>query len=594
MKISNGCWTCRLRRKRCDEAHPACANCASLRITCHYGQRKPEWLDGGEQERRMMEQLKQEIKGKRSRRSESHPGEARNASGANQGDPAEEPRSPTPQSSNACAMLDRTHDGVLPASHGSLEISSACPARPRVLSECTLAREHTCLSPPLEQSETVLVMFFLEQVFSSLFPFYRPSVFQGGKAWILELVIKSPVIKQAVLCQSSYLFLLMQKTERHDSTWETVTTQMHHAFQMLRQALQVLAGAKIADHLHGAVRVLASIIQLQRFEVAVPHPENGRTHLNAAAALFTQILGSPGIPDPSNARSSFRLVMERLTPSAPVTPVATLVQSPSAEQTAFCFSSSILLVDDIVSSTMSQEEPTLFAYHNTLLKDDDSAGSSISLAQVVGSQNWAFLYIGEIATLDAWKQRCRVAGSLDAIELVARATSIMNALKLRLTKLENDTGNDRSEGTLSQGVSANGRKQSVTSYKQSHTITRIWGHAALVYLHAVVSGLQPASGDVRHHVGCVVELLTLQLEEDPSLLRAFLWPFIVTGCLAELMYEARLRRMVELQQESDLFGKAQKALSIMENVWCSRELGSAAYPDLAACFRSHGEMYFGI
>ena len=25
-----GCWTCRLRRKKCDERRPACANCDSL------------------------------------------------------------------------------------------------------------------------------------------------------------------------------------------------------------------------------------------------------------------------------------------------------------------------------------------------------------------------------------------------------------------------------------------------------------------------------------------------------------------------------------------------------------------------------------
>jgi len=56
-----GCWTCRLRRKKCDELRPECATCEGLRITCHgYGQR-PEWLDGGEKEKAAAE-IRRQIK----------------------------------------------------------------------------------------------------------------------------------------------------------------------------------------------------------------------------------------------------------------------------------------------------------------------------------------------------------------------------------------------------------------------------------------------------------------------------------------------------------------------------------------------------
>jgi hypothetical protein len=47
----HGCWTCRLRRKKCDEHRPSCSACTSLELNCHgYGPR-PEWMDRGVLER---------------------------------------------------------------------------------------------------------------------------------------------------------------------------------------------------------------------------------------------------------------------------------------------------------------------------------------------------------------------------------------------------------------------------------------------------------------------------------------------------------------------------------------------------------------
>ena len=57
-----------------------------------------------------------------------------------------------------------------------------------------------------------------------------------------------------------------RKVERSggDVIWETVLAQTREAFGVLRQALQVIDGSNITEHLHGAVRILASIMQVQR------------------------------------------------------------------------------------------------------------------------------------------------------------------------------------------------------------------------------------------------------------------------------------------------------------------------------------------
>jgi hypothetical protein len=131
--------------------------------------------------------------------------------------------------------------------------------------------------------------------------------------------------------------------------------------------------------------------------------------------------------------------------------------------------------------------------------------------------------------------------------------------------------------------------QSQTPANQTSLVTRVWAHAALVYLFVVVSGWQPASVDVRYHVGLIVELLTRQIS-PPALLRTMVWPFCVAGCLAEPTQEDHLRGIVEALHPPSVFGTARKALEIMENVWRKRDAGDTASRDLATCFRSQGDL----
>ncbi|KAF2443239.1 hypothetical protein P171DRAFT_496605 [Karstenula rhodostoma CBS 690.94] len=54
----HGCWTCRLRKKKCDESRPLCFKCSLLQIDCHgYGPR-PYWMDRGALQREQALKLK--------------------------------------------------------------------------------------------------------------------------------------------------------------------------------------------------------------------------------------------------------------------------------------------------------------------------------------------------------------------------------------------------------------------------------------------------------------------------------------------------------------------------------------------------------
>lgn len=57
----HGCWTCRLRKKKCDEQHPDCARCLSVSLNCLGYETKPPWMDGSDSERSHAKIIKSQV-----------------------------------------------------------------------------------------------------------------------------------------------------------------------------------------------------------------------------------------------------------------------------------------------------------------------------------------------------------------------------------------------------------------------------------------------------------------------------------------------------------------------------------------------------
>jgi len=62
LRSKQGCWTCRLRKKKCDERPDHCSTCEELSITCYGFGPKPDWMDNGEREKAVANSLKQTVK----------------------------------------------------------------------------------------------------------------------------------------------------------------------------------------------------------------------------------------------------------------------------------------------------------------------------------------------------------------------------------------------------------------------------------------------------------------------------------------------------------------------------------------------------
>jgi hypothetical protein len=463
--------------------------------------------------------------------------------------------------------------------------TQAFPAQPHSGEEYLMKDE--CIMNSSGWPNHVLLMFYLDNVFPFLFPFYRPSLLQeGGRAWILEMMLKSPAIRQASICQSSLFFSLTQGTDGLNTVCEMMLGHAGEAFATLRRALQVRLDTGIPELPHCTVRLMASVIQLQRFEVATLNFDNCQQHLNAALELFQRLLYNSYALEPT---ARFNAVLRSLRSSFYDAKVPSMQYS-SAEQAAFRFSSALLILDDIIASIVLQEQPRLLDYHDSILGDTATSGGTLQLETIIGCQNWVFLEIGKIATLDAWKQRSKRTGSLDVIELVHRATSIRHSLQEKLLRHAiSPLVLSETKHSMFEALAADLSEQPRHGSCQISVVTRVWAHAALIYLSVVVSGWQPANFEVRHNVGQVMDLLTHRLQ-PPALLRTVVWPFCVAGCMAERTQENHVRGLVAALHPPSVFGTVRKALEIMENVWSSRDPADSANRDLATCFRGYGDL----
>lgn len=167
------CWTCRLRRKKCDRAVPTCKACATLKITCHCSESRPDWMDGGEKQSDMAQRVRAEIRqGAEARRERQY------------------------------IQVMTLHDKPLNA-----ESNSSLPLD--VNDQTVRKKFESALDPFADMgNQTHFTMMYLDHVFPFLFPFCQPSILEGGRAWLLAMLRHNEALYHSAMSLSSYFLPL--------------------------------------------------------------------------------------------------------------------------------------------------------------------------------------------------------------------------------------------------------------------------------------------------------------------------------------------------------------------------------------------------
>lgn len=206
----SGCWTCRIRHRKCDSRTPTCKECSDRNVQCHgYGQ-KPEWMDGAAEEKKEKLRIKKAVKEnfRSLRRIQNRARQnRRDVAPRLQAVPAQEQ-----QDWGTSGLISPHHGSNLPDSElDSRDYASISPnnesssgsANSTRSAHIALARQEPRRMPWIDSHDASLLMHYLDQVFSWQFPYHSYASRSGNRGWLLSLLIQQGPLYHAILSLSS-------------------------------------------------------------------------------------------------------------------------------------------------------------------------------------------------------------------------------------------------------------------------------------------------------------------------------------------------------------------------------------------------------
>ncbi|KAL4931132.1 Zn(II)2Cys6 transcription factor [Aspergillus undulatus] len=351
IRSKHGCWTCRLRKKKCDEHQPQCETCESLSITCYgYGE-KPEWMDNGTQERAIAEGIKQIVKVTSRRKATVH--------------------------------IHRTQQDRALAPKPSRDASPSPSGKSEDVGV-------------ISTEESILLMHFFDEVFPLQYPVYKPDALMAGRGWLLHLLLRTKPLYHAALALSAYHRMVVGfarispqcrafATVRQEEQLEICLKEVRRTIRDMNQFVQKKQSCY-------AMGLLASVVQLVFFELFAGEDGAWQIHLDAAIDMYQKgcrdRLAHCGLTEKSKTFLCDNLPLEHFDPEDDG---PTIVQ----EVVTFRFMEVTIIWFDLVASITAGNAPKLLSYHprgfQSLLQ--------IRLENVVGCPGWLALQIGRIANL---------------------------------------------------------------------------------------------------------------------------------------------------------------------------------------------------
>lgn len=224
-RSSKGCWTCRIRHRKCDEKQPACRECTDRTIPCHGYGPKPKWMDNEWKLQAELSRIKRTVNSNFRRKRKQQAAQSRVET-----QDASSPDSPS--------------DGLVgPAS-----------------------QYNATTTPEMTFREAQLLVHYLDYIFPLQYPYYKDEPSLGGRGWLFWLLMKRGPLHQAVLTLSA----LHHHTQSADASGdrESELIEYHtNALQRLRQVLRDCDMDRFAESREQMVEFLACGSALISFEV---------------------------------------------------------------------------------------------------------------------------------------------------------------------------------------------------------------------------------------------------------------------------------------------------------------------------------------
>lgn len=120
--------------------------------------------------------------------------------------------------------------------------------------------------------DTILLMHFLDKVFPLQYPMYRPDILEGGRGWLLALLLQTKSLYYAALALSSYhrRMLVFERISEQCRASAAVQQEklLETCLNEVRQAMVILDQRTQQHKSYDGMGTVTSIVQLVFFEVS--------------------------------------------------------------------------------------------------------------------------------------------------------------------------------------------------------------------------------------------------------------------------------------------------------------------------------------
>lgn len=592
-----GCYTCRLRRKKCDEGTPMCTACKHLGLCCEY--KRPMWWSNNDARRQHKDDIKMIIKRKKLSEKASHTIQTQVSSppglthslptSATFSDPLDRTRSASidshfsfnfngsPHVADYGSYTPQIHPG-----HSDLMFSSMSPYEIDVkterqmfvndvptIRESTVSTFSTYHTPP--PAGTVLSSYpfegeWAEQVFQerkeslteetlncNFFDFaHGPAT--DSRQFDIELdEADQRLLDHFIQFVLPTIFPILE-TNQHGSVGsdlilpalQTNKIYLHCCLMIAAQHYKAnmnIQGEEIDNdimrHRHATILALCEALNRDENHQQILEATLGLIFFQCCVGRYDDSL--PDIPWHQHFEAVKSLVAKLGLPQS--------VCQPNEQQTQTPFNMTLTAWIDILGATMQGQAPAFaHAYRDKHLS---TTNSSLGLRELMGCDDRVMYLISEIACLEALKK-----DGMDDISLCQHVHALGDQIGLTEVGDNGPKMPSNANGTLSP--------------KQlSKNITSAFRLAARIYLCSLVPGFSPSQGSC---VG-LVEKLTTVLQHIPSgpngFDRSLSWVYLIGGSVSDMNSPFRQffnDRIVQLG-DAAYSGSFGGVVSLLHEVW---------------------------
>ncbi|KAI1029385.1 hypothetical protein LB504_010670 [Fusarium proliferatum] len=540
----SGCWTCKLRHRKCDLRIPACRECTDRRLPCHGYGPKPAWMDGSAAEHQELERIKKAVKLylkklRRGHRNDSLRRDATVRSSPERRTLVQTPPAPGATELSSPSLPERAlHHGYdnFESPETLVEAGSSLPPTRNSIQESEVTQPSLALQelhPPCVFSPRLasLIMYYLDHVFIWQFPYYQLRSCLGNRGWLLTCLSNGGSLSHAALALST----LHRDASQKRCSYNQEAFEFHSkALRELRNLSQHTETETLLNDPAKLAEFIAASLTLISFEVFNGAEYDWVPHLDAVTAVLA--MHSPGALLRTSSLSENDL------PS--------LINTSAGEdpelQADFNFLVAEALWHDMLACATTGRVPRI-PYRQWL------EGSSIVMADLMGCYNWVMIAIGDLAHLNAWKKDMKHKGALSVPELVRRGQRIEKELQDGITELKRAA---KARGDIRGNVSP------------APYVSQIFALASLVLSSTIVSGPWASLPEVKDAVLESVVVLRDWPQSVP--LRGLVWPLYIIGSMAEASLQGVFESLLcRIREESGGFGNSGTVIKLLKSRWAA-------------------------